>query len=179
MTHLSDELLNETLDETLAPEARAAAEAHLAACPDCSARLAELRALFADLDSLPDLPLEVNLAPAILARLEQTTSLPRPIRWLTALQAIGAVLAASLVWPLAKTMLPAWNLPPLQNIFSKSATSLLQAITDFRLPPLVFDLPSLNLDLPAATLTVTLLGAALLWLVANGLLLIPRSRRTP
>ncbi len=179
MTHLSDELLNETLDETLAPEARAAAEAHLAACPDCSARLAELRALFADLDSLAELSLEVDFAPVILARLEQTTSLPRLIRWLTALQAIGAVLAASLVWPLAQTMLPAWNLPSLQNIFADLTTSLLQTMADFRFPHLVFDLPSLNLDLPAATLTVTLLGAALLWLVANGLLLIPRSRRTP
>lgn len=177
MTHLSDGLLNEILDETLAPEARAAAEAHLAACPDCSTRLVELRALFAALDSLAELPLEVDFSPVIVARLGQTTSLPRPIRWLTALQAIGAVLAAGLVWPLAKTMLPAWNLPSLQNIFSDLTTFLVQ--TDFRFPHLVFDLPSLNLDLPATTLTVTLLGAALFWLAANGLLLIPRSRRTP
>jgi anti-sigma factor RsiW len=178
MTHLSDDLLNEYLDEALARESRTAAESHLAACPDCSARLAELRALFADLGSLPDLPLEVDFAPLILARLEQNAPLPRPVRWLTVVQAIGAVLAAVLAWPLAETMLPAWNLPPLQNISSALANSLLQTVSDFRFPKLVFDLPSLNLDLPTTTLTVTILGVALLWLVANGLLLIPRSRRT-
>lgn len=178
MTHISDETLNETLDQTLAPGLRAEAESHLATCPDCSARLAELRAVFADLDSLPDLPFEVDFAPAILARLEQNALLPRPIRWLTVVQAIGTVLAASLAWPLAETMLPAWKLPPLQNISSELATSLLQTITNIRFPKLVFDLPSLSLDLPITTLTVTILGVALLWFVANGLLLIPRSRRT-
>lgn len=179
MTHLSDDLLNEYLDEALASELRAEAEAHLAVCEPCSARLAELRVLFADLDSLPDLPLAVDFTPAIVARLEQNVPLPRPIRWLVVAQVFGALVALILTWPLVETMLPTWNLPPLQNIFSESATSLLQTITDFRFPKLAFDLPSLNLDLPTATLTVTILGVALLWLVANGLLLIPRSRRTP
>lgn len=178
MTHLSDETINEYLDENLAPGLRAEVEAHLTICPPCSARLDELYALFASLDSLPNLPLEVDFAPVILARLEQSTRLPGPIRWLTAIQAISAVFAASLAWPLAKTMLPAWNLPDLSDIFPQWATSLLQIFSQVRLPNVTPHLSILHLVLPTNTLTMTMLGAALLWLATNGLLLIPGSRRS-
>ena len=56
--HLSDEILNEWLDEAVEPSARAAVEAHLAGCQDCAARLDTLRSLFVRLDTLPDLPPE-------------------------------------------------------------------------------------------------------------------------
>jgi len=179
MTHLADDLLNEILDEALAPETRAEVEAHLAACELCSARLAELRALFAELDSLPDLPLEMDFAPVILARLEQTAPLPRPIRWLAVAQAFGAVLAIILAWPLVEPLLLPIEFPSLNATFDKLAASWLQIVTAFRFPNIAFELPSLGLDLPSTTLTIATLSVALLWLVANGLLLNSRSRRTP
>lgn len=179
MTHLPDELLNEILDEVLAPNVRAEAEAHLTVCEPCSARLAELRALFADLDSLPDLPLAVDFTPAILARLEQNAPLPRPIRWLAVAQAFGALLAVVLSWPLIEPLIPPLDFPALNSTFVELAASWLQIRLDFQFPIITFELPSLGLDLPSTTLTLATLGVALLWLVANGLLLIPRSRRTP
>jgi hypothetical protein len=176
MTHLSDDLLNETLDLALAPEVRAKAEAHLAVCELCSARLAELRTLFAELDTLPDLPLEMDFAPSVIARLEQTAPLPRPIRWLAVAQAFGAVLAIILTWPLVEPLLLSIKFPSLNAIFDKLTDSWLQIVTAFRFPNIAFELPSL--DLPSTTLTIATLSVALLWLVANGLLLNPRSRRT-
>lgn len=179
MTHLPDELLNEILDEALAPDLRAEAEAHLTACPDCSGRLAELRTLFAEIDSLPDLPLAVDFAPAILARLEKSTPLPRPIRWLAIVQAFGGLLAVVLSWPLIEPLIPPLDFPALNSTFIELAASWLQTSLDFQFPVIAFELPSLGLDLPSTTLTLATLGVALLWLLANGLLLIPRSRRTP
>jgi anti-sigma factor RsiW len=178
MKHLSDDLLNEYLDKALSPDLHAEASAHLAACPDCAARLADLRTMFADLDALPDLPLEVDFAPAIVARLAQNVPLPRPIRWLTISQAFGALLAVILAWPLAETMLSTLKLPALSEILTGLAASWLHISADLYLPTLTFEMPSIPLDLPSTTLTLTVLGVSLLWLAANGLLLIPRSRRT-
>lgn len=179
MTHLPDELLNEILDQTLAPGLRIEAEAHLAACELCSARLAELRTLFAEIDSLPDLPLDVDFAPTILARLEQNAPLPRPIRWLAVAQAFGALLAVVFSWPLIEPLIPPLDFPALNSTFAELAASWLQTSLDFQFPVITFELPSLGLDLPSTTLTLATLGVALFWLLANGLLLIPRSRRTP
>jgi hypothetical protein len=178
MTHLSDDLLNEFLDEALAAESRAETETHLAICEMCSARLAELRTLLANLDSLPELPLEVNFVPVIVARLGQKTSLPRPIRWLTAAQAFGAILAGILGWPLVESVFQPVNLPSLSNVFTESASFWLQTITNFQFPSITFKFPSLVINLPAVTLILTVVCVSLLWLIANGLLLIPRSRRT-
>lgn len=181
MQHLSDETLNEILDHALAPRQRAGVESHLAACPECAARLDEVRALFAELDSLPELALNVDFAPAIVARLEQSAPIPRPVRWLTAAQALGAILAGILAWPLAETILQPLKLPSLTEILAGATSSWLQASADLRLPnltDLTFQAPTLGLDLTSTSLTIAIVGVSVLWLAANGLLLIPRSRRT-
>lgn len=95
--HLDDALLNEYLDGALAPAARAVADAHLAACPVCAARLARYRALFADLDALPDAPLTRDLSATVTARLRprREAALRPALRWVFAAQAVlGAVLLA-------------------------------------------------------------------------------------
>ena len=177
MQHLSDETLNEYLDRALAPDLHTETEAHLAACPDCAARLVNLRALFAELDALPDLPLEADIAPAILTRLEQNTPLPRPLRWLTIVQALGVLLAGVLFGPLAETFIQGIHLPLSSAFFAEQSASWLQTIANWRIPPIMIELPSLNLDLSSTALILTILSISLLWLSANGLLLIPRSRR--
>jgi anti-sigma factor RsiW len=178
MQHLSDELLNETLDHALAPNLRVGVESHLAACPECAARLDELRALFTEIDSLPDLALGVDFAPAIVAHLEQNAPLPRPIRWLTIVQSIGAVLAAILAWPLAETFIQPLKLPSLAEILSGLTSSWLQFTAGLRLPEFTLQAPTLGLDLTSTSLMIAIVSLSALWLAANGLLLIPRSRRT-
>lgn len=178
MQHLSDETLNEILDHALAPSQRAGVESHLAGCPECAARLDELRVLFAEIDSLPDLALNVDFAPAIIARLEQNAPIPRPVRWLTLAQALGAILAGILAWPLVETIIQSLKLPSLAEILTGATSSWLQASADLRLPELAFQAPSLGLDLTSTSLTIAIVSVSVLWLAANGLLLIPRSRRT-
>ena len=177
MHHLSEETLNEYLDQALVPKLHAETKAHLAACPDCTLRLANLRALFAELDVLPDLPLEVDFTPAILTRLEQNSPLPRPFRWLTIIQALGVLFAVVLSFPLAETFIQGLNLPLSSTFFVDQTTSWLKIFANWRIPLIIIELPSLNLNLSSTTLILAILSVSLLWLSANGLLLIPRSRR--
>lgn len=183
MTHLSDETLNELLDEALAPEPRAAAERHLAGCADCAARLADLRVLFAGLAALPEEGLETDLAPRVIARLRPRSSvLPRPVRWLAVLQAAGLVLAGLLGWQtaaarlqsLALPQLPAWSAEKILDLLT-SVFTLPADLTGWLRVPAV---PIPALDLPTATLAVCAAGLLLLWLLGNSLLFIPRSRRS-
>ncbi|PKN91960.1 MAG: hypothetical protein CVU44_16845 [Chloroflexi bacterium HGW-Chloroflexi-6] len=178
MQHLSDETLNEIIDHALAPKQRAGVETHLAACPECATRLDELRTLFAELDSLPDLAPDVDFAPAIVTRLGQSAPIPRPVRWLTLAQSIGAILAGILAWPLVETIIQPLKLPSLAEILAGATSSWLQASADLRLPELTFQSPTLGLDLTSTSLTIAIVSVSVLWLAANGLLLIPRSRRT-
>src|SRR6186997_2470507 len=99
--HLTDETLNEWLDAALDDGARQAADAHLAGCGECAGRLETLRSLFAQLDSLPDLPLERDLSGSMvgaLAARRHSAAARQPARatWLAGLifaaQAAAAVL---------------------------------------------------------------------------------------
>ena len=58
--HLTDQELNEYLDNETVN--RAEIEMHLDSCDECAARLSTLQALFADLDSLPEVTLSRDLA---------------------------------------------------------------------------------------------------------------------
>ncbi len=167
--HISDVHLNEYLDNETA--ARARIESHLAECADCTARLTALRALFAELDSLPDAELTRSLA----ARFSPTGQLtPQFPRWLTltaTLQAGLALVALVVAAPLVANLLPAIETPSFTEILIRIQTqwlTLLTWVTNYQLP----SLPSLPpLQIPTLTLSLTLAGASLLWLVGNGLLL--------
>ena len=112
--HLNDETLNEYADEALAPAARAQAEAHLAGCRACSARLASLRTLFAHLEALPDMALDRDLAPAVTQAVRRTR-MPRrapkveprhPLyRLIFPLQALAALVLLAFAWPLVASQL--------------------------------------------------------------------------
>lgn len=70
--------LSEYLDDELAPDERAALEAHLAVCPDCAATLAELQRVVARVAALEDRPPVRDLWPAIAARIGATAAPPEP-----------------------------------------------------------------------------------------------------
>jgi anti-sigma factor RsiW len=189
VVHLDDVLLNEYLDEALERSARTEVEAHLAHCPDCSIRLMKLRTLFSDLESLPDLPLERDLTPAVLA-VARRKSRPQPLAspvlgLIFALQAVVSIVLLGLSLPfftqllqsftsfqfgeqvsillanLLATLSASWSalLTSAQNLVSES-TSLMQPIQT---------LPFIS----EASLMICLSAVFLLWLLGNGLLLRP------
>ena len=168
MTHLTEELLNEYLDNALAPAARTDAEVHLATCVACRDELESLRSLFAEIESLPNVPLERDLTSAVMAQIGIKVAVPRPLGWALIVQGLAALVMLASLWPLLD--LSALQLP-------------LASLTWPTLPPLpdfssIFALPSfsLQLDPPALLLALTLISACLLWLVGNGLLLVlPRT----
>jgi anti-sigma factor RsiW len=172
--HLSDEHLNEYLDEALAPEVRGRADSHLAACPECAARLAGLRAVFARIESLPEAPLSRDLAPSVRRALDRRAALPRWLRLTAGLEAAGAVAALALAAPvlaefadsLASTVRPpSWA--ELAAQLQGQWTVLLQSIPEFPVP----ELPVFPLEVSSVALTLTALGAFVFWVVGNGLLL--------
>ena len=89
--------LSAYLDGALAPAEHAGVEAHLAACPDCRARQAELRATTALLRSLPD--------PAPSRRL--TPRVAPPPAWLAPLRTLSTLASGISVFLFIATALAA------------------------------------------------------------------------
>ena len=190
--HLTDETLNEYLDEALPAAPAAAVAAHLAECAGCTARLASLRALFAELDALPEVPLSRNLAPAVLAALPATVAMRKTvtarqpaIRWVAVGEVVAALALLVLAWPLIAALLagvPAlaadWlaRLPALASFdWLAQAQGWLAAL----LPtPSSAWLPA---GLGPLTLGLAVAAAAAVWLVGNAVMLrrslSPRPRR--
>jgi hypothetical protein len=72
--------LHAYVDGELGPAERAAVARHLADCAACRGRVLALRAFFADLEALPDLPPSRDLAPAVLAALGPARRVAPPVR---------------------------------------------------------------------------------------------------
>lgn len=167
--HLTDVQLNEYLDDESAE--RAQIDAHLSLCAECAARLAALRSLFAEIESLPELPFSTTIA----ARFTPTPGLsPHYPRWLTltaALQAAAALIALIAAAPFVANLLPEIEAPSFTGLFFQIQSqwvAWLDLLSTFQVPAFpqspVFEISSL-------VLTLTLAGASVLWLVGNGLLL--------
>jgi hypothetical protein len=180
MTHLTEETLNEYLDNALAASARATVDAHLAVCAACMDELEALRSLFAEIESLPEAPLEHDLSSAVVARLDNRVSVPRAVRWVLVVQALAVVVLLALAWPLldmAALKLPAiaLDLPSVAQLVDLWS-AWMSAFSQANLLPSFPSLPSLNLNPSTLLLILTLVSACLLWLVGNGLLLLlPRA----
>jgi len=190
-THLDDVWLNEYLDNALEPSARAQAQAHLADCRDCAARLMELRTLFADLETLPDLPLERDLTPGVLA-VARRRSRPEPLAaspvlgLIFGLQTIVSISLLALALPLV-----AQKFQPLTTFqfgaqasivfthllvtLNASRSALLTSAQNLvnQSVALAHPLPMLPF-VSEAGLMLCLSAVSLLWLLGNGLLLRPR-----
>ena len=167
--HLTDDQLNEYLDNESSE--RAAIETHLAACPECAARLSALETLFAELESLPELDLTHSLAARFTS---QPNLIQQPPAWLTltaTLQAAVAIIVLSVAAPFVSTLLPALETPSFTAILLQLPsqwTMFLDTFTNYQLPTLP---PLPPLEISSLTLSLTLATASLLWLVGNGLLL--------
>jgi hypothetical protein len=165
MTHLTEQTINEYLDNALAPSTRADVDAHLAVCDDCRSELDAMRSLFAEIESLPVVALERDLAPAVVAQIGVKVSMPRPLGWALAVQGMVAVIILAALWPVL-------DLSTLQLPIVSLTWPSLPTLPDFSRIFATVPSFSLQLDPPALLLTLTIVSACLLWLVGNGLLLV-------
>ena len=188
MIHLTDELLNEYLDHELADRARV--DDHIAACADCSARLAALRTLFTELESLPEEKLSRDLREASLwdaapftrdastslsASLNLPAPLPRSLRLTVILQTVAAVVALVFAAPFVTEFVAPYfatlQLPSFTEVLIQIQTqwiTWLDTLSQLQLPTLP-EIPVVEFS--SLVIMLILAGASTLWLVGNGLLL--------
>jgi hypothetical protein len=170
--HLTDQELNEFLDNESAN--RTEIETHLDSCDECAARLSTLQALFADLDSLPEVALSTNLAARFRPR--PSLTVPQLPTWLTltaTLQAAAALVALIVAIPFFSIMLPQVEMPSFTTwLFEIQSlwTSWLDTLSTFQLPNYQFtNLPTYPVEL--STLFIALAIVSIFWIFGNGLLL--------
>lgn len=120
MLHVDDLTLNDYLDSALTTEHRADIEAHLTSCLACAARLAEQRALFAALATLPDEPLERDLTRPVLTVLRPyRTTLPVVVRWALVIQG-----GLALVFMLVAVLVLFYTITPPDSFINPAVDSL-------------------------------------------------------
>jgi hypothetical protein len=174
--HLTDEQLNEYLDNVSTE--RALIEMHLYSCDECAARLSTLQALFADLDSLPEVELSRDLAARFSPRPSLIPQLPRWLTLTASLQAAAALVALIVAIPFFSVMLPKVETPSFTTwLFEIQSlwTSWLDALSNYQLPNYQFtNLPTYPIEL--STLFIALTIASIFWIFGNGLLLRNQNR---
>jgi len=172
MNHLSDEILNEYLDDALPPDARAEVESHLRDCADCELRLDELADVFFELSALPEADLMRDLS-ADVARTLTPQPLPRLLKWTALLQVAAALTALIASLPLLQTMfamdVPTITLPTLFDLTLRFEQTLAEMQTMF--VQFQWQIPRLSFEVSSLYITVAVFSVTLLWLVGNGLLL--------
>jgi len=181
-THTTDDLLNEYLDHALTQTQRTEIEGHLRECDECSTRVNELRALFDEIESLPEAKLERDLSKEVAAAANRRVTFA-PLLWLLfAAQAVAAVVASAvagwLIQPLIQqtvdvNILAAQSIETLTvewaNWVSESQIALEQTLQTLTQP----------LPFEASMLIIAMLVTAvsLLWITGNGLLITSLARR--
>ena len=173
MNHLTDELLNEHLDNELTD--RAQVEEHLSICEDCAARLAALQALFTELNSLPEENLSHNIAARFVPSPSLPAALPRSLRLAVTLQAalavIAIIIAAPFMMEFASPYLGTVQMPSFTEIIFQAQlqwTTWLDILSTLQIPTLP-EIPVIEMS--GLYIALTLAGVSMLWLVGNGLLL--------
>ena len=167
--HLTDEQLNEYLDE--ATTERVQIEAHLSSCDECAARLSTLQNLFIELDSLPELELTRDFAAPFTLRPILPAQLPKFLTLTAFLQAAVALAALIIAIPFVSALLPQIEPPSFTKIFfqiQSQWTVWLDQLSTLALPTFQpINLPTFEMS----SLLFTLAGVSVLWILGNGLLL--------
>lgn len=171
--HLTDDQLNEYLDNEIADHAQI--ELHLSSCHECQARLAALRNLFTEIESLPDLTLSRDLATHFKRQSSPSYQLPR---WLTltatfqaALAVIALVIASPLVMQLITPYVSSVQIPSFADVLvqlQSQRIAWLDLFSGLQIPS-VPEIPVVELS--SMVVVLTLIGVSTLWIVGNGLLL--------
>ena len=179
MNHLTDETLNEYLDNELTN--RSEAELHLSQCADCAARLTSLQALFAEIESLPELTLSKPLA-APFTRRDVGFALPTWLKLTATLQAVIALIVLIASAPFVMNLLPAIQTPSMTEVLLQLQSqwmAWLDVLLQTQMP--VIPEYSFPFEISSLFLAFVTVGLLALWIVGNGLLLRNQitKRRTP
>ena len=178
--HPAELELHALLDDELRPEERMRIEGHLAACPACSQRLRNAQALFARIESMPEMTVGHDLSRPVVSSLRGVSSRV-PVLGVLGLQSLAAV---ALIWA-AGDRLARWLAPLAQVELPGPAlagwATLIGALWAIRLPATGFQLdpagwlPLLRQSLPdlrpAPDWILWGLLALGAWVLVNGLLL--------
>jgi len=171
--HLTDDQLNEYLDNEIAD--RAQIELHLSSCSECAARLDALRNLFAEIESLPDLTLSRDFAAAFTRQSNLSYQLPRWLRLTATLQAAIAVITIIFGAPFTMKFISPYlydmQAPSFAEIFLALRSqwiAWLDRLSQLHIPSIP-EIPIIELS--SLVIVLTLTGVSVLWIVGNGLLL--------
>jgi len=168
MNHLTDETLNEYLDNELASCAEA--ELHLSQCADCAARLTALETLFTEIESLPELTLSHSLS-APFTRRDVGFAIPNWLKLTATLQAALALVILVIAAPFITNLLPAIQTPSFADMFLQLQSQWLTQfdhLSSFHFP----SIPQISVpEISSLMLMLILASVSFLWLVGNGLLL--------
>ena len=171
--HLTDEQLNEYLDHEVNDPAPI--ELHLSTCVECSARLAALQDLFAEIESLPEVELSRDVSAGFVPGPDLYTKLSRSLTLAMTLQAALAVVAMIVAAPLVMqflspylTSIPAPSFAELFLQLQSQWTMWLDRLSTFQFP-VIPEIPVVELS--SLFMMLTVVGVSLLWLIGNGLLL--------
>ena len=188
MSHLTDFQLNEYLDDAIDETMKHKFDSHLQTCEDCSARLDELKILFTNLESLPEVKLRRDLSPSILARLPQQPRIWTPFFAAQLGAALGILFwlstqAAKFITSIITSLhFPQFTMPTLQFSMPAFQFHAFQfpnlPFNILHLPFSIFNLPTFQLSnlpaFPLSTLNLSnfnlafiVISAFLLWLVGN------------
>ena len=169
--HLTELQLNEYLDNETIPEERIQIESHVSMCDECAARLTALQALFAEIESLPEVALSRPIAARFTRPVGLSAPLPRFLTLTATLQAAMALLLLTLAAPFLTNLLPYMEIPSLTGMLLQLQRQWItwsDLLSSFQWPTLP-QLPALEIS--SFMLTLTLVGTSMLWLLGNGLLL--------
>ena len=178
MIHLDEFVLNEYADGVLTEAETQAVERHIADCPDCQTRLAELQNLFAALEMVEEVSLTADLSQKVLADIQPRSS--RWSRWVIGAQAVMALILSISLWPTVEAWLV--TAPVLAEQTANWWGQIAQSWADIMAWGTTIWQPSetttYSLNLPAEQWLWLIGLALLLWLVGNILLLQPQRRQT-
>lgn len=189
MKHITEEQLNDYLDNLLDEPTRHSIQAHLSLCAECHSRLDEIEGVFAKLESLSDIPMPRDLTPLIMAYLPGRE--PAPV-WTRGFAAQSGIVAGFLFWVAVQAIpfvrLP--SLPPLEMPIPEIEALIARLLAlqfkfypfnppdfDFDLPVVQFYTPAIHLPISTSYLVTLVMLALLLWVIGNVILL--RNRKSP
>jgi anti-sigma factor RsiW len=180
--HITEEQLFLLVDLADAKSWDADLAGHLESCQSCQHRMAELRALFVEIESLPEPELQLDLSAAVMKAVQTAPKLVVPGQFLysaLALQIVTGLIVLGLTSPFWLR----WQLnPAFTTYLFGQAQERMQGVSAYwnglaeRLSDLFADMASFNiaadiLPYSSAVLAVALFGAVLFWLVGTALLL--------
>ncbi len=102
--HIADEVIQEYLDGELQAEARSSVKLHLGQCAECTRRLESWRALFVEIEHLPDLEHGADFEPLVLARMQERSARQGWVKWVLVAQACFVAIIAASGWQRASML---------------------------------------------------------------------------